>query len=100
MQGHPGNKIKETSCCEFKRLQYKIQLFQITYKKMKSGAPYMIMCVVQYILPFFLSKKLTRPSLHRPSRCSQTILVKPEASITLSSEVMAFIDVLRHHHTG
>lgn len=45
-------------------------------------------------------KKLTRPTLHRPSRCSQTILVKPEATITLSSEVMAFIEVFRHHHTG
>lgn len=38
--------------------------------------------------------------MHRPSGCSQAILVKPEASITPSSEVVALAEVFRHHHTG
>ena len=38
--------------------------------------------------------------LLRRARCSQTILVKPEASIRLISEVVTFTEVLRQHPIG
>lgn len=63
--------------------------------------------MITYLLYHFLFLKIrftyllhtSSTSLHKP-RCLQNILVRPKTSITVSSEVLAFIEVFRHHHTG